>query len=103
MIHRVLDFCRCVDDLSFSKTVNVENDWSGWWHMSVTEVAYESVWGNFNLSYLGLLVEISTHAQKNIFMFKGPNLLLLISVTLDRALNRLRLSFYSCKKRNNGT
>lgn len=42
MTHRVLDFCRCVGDLSFSKTVNVENDWSGWWHMSVTEVAYES-------------------------------------------------------------
>lgn len=98
MTCRVLDFCRCVGDVSFSKTVNVENDWSGWWHVSVTEVASESVWGIFNLSYRGLLVEISTHAQKDIFMFKGPDLLLPISVTLDRALNLLRLSFYSCKK-----
>lgn len=46
----------------------------GWWHVSVTEVAYESVWGIFNLSYLGLLVEISTHAQKNISVFTGPDL-----------------------------
>lgn len=40
----------------------------GWWYVSVTEVASESVWGIFNLSYRGLLVEISLHAQKDIFI-----------------------------------